>query len=81
MVSGDHFVGIDGLVGGLRRRAGGEWRGLVGFENIEAAELLVDNRKGLEAFRLEDLFVEPSLDFVLLEFGQFLVGVIEMSRQ
>ncbi len=33
----------------------------------------------MEPLRLEDLLVEPRLDFVLLGFGEFLVGVVEVT--
>ncbi len=33
----------------------------------------------MEPFRLEDLLVEPCLHFVLLGFGEFLVGVVEVT--
>jgi hypothetical protein len=54
-------------------------RRFVRFEDIEAFEFLVYNCQWLELLCLDNLFVEPILDFVLLYFGQFLVIVVEMS--
>lgn len=55
------------------------WLGFVGLEDLEAAELGVDEVEGLEALCFEDLLVEPGLDFVLLFFGEFLVQVVDVA--
>ena len=79
MVPCYEFVEVDRCVGGSGRGARWDGRGLIGFEDIEASELLIDDREGLEALGFEDLFVEPCLDFVLLKFREFLVGIVEVS--
>lgn len=58
-------------------------RGVVGFEYIKAFELLVEDSKGLEFFRLGHLRLKPSLDFILLdlfEIGMEVVNVAEGVR-
>ena len=55
--------------------------GLVRLEDIQTAEFLVDQGKGLEALRLQDLFIEPGLNLVLLYFGQLLMNVVEVSAE
>jgi hypothetical protein len=65
---------IRGVGGRLRRR-----RGVVGFEDVEAFELLVQNGEWLELLCLLHLRLEPVLDFILLLFDEVLVVVVEMS--
>ena len=64
-----------------RRRAGWDGSGLVGFEDFEAAKLLVEHGEGLKSLGFENLLVEPRLDLILLEFGEFLVGVVEVASE
>lgn len=49
--------------GGARRN----WR-IVGLEDIQAFQLLVYDCQWLELLRLDNLFIEPILDLVLLYF-------------
>jgi hypothetical protein len=53
--------------------------GFIGFEDFEAAQLLVDHGQGLESFRLEHLLIEPIFDLVLSLLGEFLVDVVDVS--
>lgn len=86
MTSGYEFFWVDGRLDGelagracscrQRRR---DRVGFVGFENFEAAQLHVDHGQWLEAFRFEDLFVEPSLDLILFFGREFLVGVVDVA--
>ena len=90
MCSRDFFLGISsnrrglvddvcgrvacGMGGGLRRR-----RSVVGFEDVEAFQLLVQDCEWLELLCLLHLRLEPVLDLVLLFLDEVLVVVIEMS--
>lgn len=76
----DQFFGVDDRLGCLSRTSRDrQGLRLVGFKDLEAAELLVDEGERLEALRFEDLLVEPRLDFVLLGFGEFLVDVVDVT--
>lgn len=55
-------------------------RGIVGFEDVESFELLVQDGEGLELLRLVHLRLEPVLDLILLLDYQVLVVVVEMSN-
>jgi hypothetical protein len=63
--------------GGMRR--GRRRRGVVGLEDVEALQLLVEDGEGLELLRLGHLHLEPRLDLVLLLLDQVLVVVVEVS--
>jgi hypothetical protein len=65
---------VRGVGGRLRRR-----RGVVGFKDVEAFELLVQDGERLELFCLLHLRLEPVLDFILLLFDKIPVVVVEMS--
>ena len=54
---------------------------VVGFENIEALEFLVENRYWLEFLRLDHLRLEPILDLVLFHLFKILMVIVEMSIQ
>jgi hypothetical protein len=78
-----HGCGFVGSVGG--RAAGGVGdlggrRGIVGFEDVETFELLVQDGEGLELLRLVHLRLEPVLDLILLLYYQVLVVVVKMSN-
>jgi hypothetical protein len=90
MCSCDFLIGVSsnwgGLVGDVRgramRRMGGRLRrrgGVVGFEDVEAFQLLVQYCKGLELLGLFHLRLEPVLDLILLFLDEVLVVVVEMS--
>ena len=83
MRSRNNIVGVEGELGkrGRSSRRLGHWRGggLVGFEDVKATKLLVDEGQGLELLGLEHLLVEPGLDLVLLDLGQFLVVVVDVA--
>ena len=83
MVSGDKLIRVNRGVGGSwaqrGRGAGSDGFGTVRFEGIETTKLLVYYREGLKALCCPDLFVKPGFYFVLFEFGQFLVRIIEVS--
>lgn len=55
--------------------------GFVALEYLQPPQLLVDERQGLKALRLEDLLVEPCLDFVLGRLGKFLVNIVDVAIQ
>jgi hypothetical protein len=80
--AGDELVGVGGVfgegLGGVVARGGGGGEGGVGLEDVEAAELLVDDGEGLEALGLVDLLVEPGADFILFDLGEFLVDVVDV---
>jgi hypothetical protein len=61
---------------GRRRR-----RGVVGFEDVEAFEFLIEDCQGLELLCLLHLRLEPVLDFILLLLDEILVVVVEMSMR
>jgi hypothetical protein len=67
-----------GVAGGVRGRRWG-CRGIVGFEDIEALELLVQDGEGLELLRLLHLRLKPVLDLILLFDDEVLVVVVEVS--
>lgn len=71
--------GLNGELGGRCGYGWGAWRGLVRFEDVQAAEFLVDEGQWLESLRLENLLVEPCLHLVLLLLGKFLVGIVDVS--
>lgn len=86
MMAGDVLFRISSDVDGLLRRCRavrvGAWgRGgrIVGFEHVEALELLVQDCQWLELLRLLHLQLEPVLDLVLLLLDQVLVVVVEMA--
>jgi hypothetical protein len=54
-------------------------RGVVGFEDVEALELLVQDGEGLELLRLLHLRLEPVLDLILLFDDEVLVVIVEVS--
>jgi hypothetical protein len=65
-----------GGAGYVRLGRGGS---IVGFEDIEALEFLIQHSKGLEAFGLLHLCLEPVLDLILFFFDEVLVVIVEMS--
>lgn len=70
----------DAGVGAAAGVRGGRGRGrAVGFEDVEALQLLVQDGEGLELLGLDHLLLEPVLDLILLFFDQVLVVVVEMS--
>jgi hypothetical protein len=90
MCSCDFLIGVSsnwsGLVrdvcGRVVRRMGGRLRrrgGVVGFEDVEAFQLLVQHCKRLELLGLFHLRLEPVLDLILLFLDEVLVVVVEMS--
>lgn len=80
MFSRDEFLRVDDGLGRLSRPSReGEGLRLVGLKDLEAPQFLVDEVEGLEFLGLEDLLVEPCLDFVLLGFGEFLVDVVDVA--
>lgn len=81
MRSGDELVRIDRALDESGGGGRGNRQGLVGFEDIEASELLVDYGKRLELFGLEDLLVEPGPDFILFDLGKLLVIVVDVSEE
>ena len=62
---------------GRRKRRRG--RCIVGLEDVEALELLVENSEGLKFFGLDHLLLEPILDLILLDLFEVFVVVIEVS--
>ena len=56
------------------------WR-IVRLENIQALELLVKHRQGLEFLGFDHLGLEPILDFVLFHLLQILMIVVKMSMR
>ncbi|KAG0646149.1 Precorrin-2 dehydrogenase [Hyphodiscus hymeniophilus] len=61
------------------RSVGWYGRGIIRFEDIKTFEFLIYDCQWLEFLRFDHLLVEPILDFVLFNFREFLVGIIEMS--
>jgi hypothetical protein len=59
-------------------RVGGRWRRgrAVGFEDVEAFELLVQYGERLELLRLDHLLLEPVLDLILLFLDEVLVVIV-----
>lgn len=57
------------------------WCGrIVGLEDVESFELLVQDCKGLKLLRFLHLLLEPVLDLILLLLYEVLVVVVEMSE-
>lgn len=54
-------------------------RVVIGFEDIQAFQFLVEDCQRLELLRLDHLCLEPSLNFVLLYFLYILVLVVDVS--
>ena len=54
-------------------------RRLIGFEDIEPLELLIEDRQWLELLRFDHLCLEPILDFILLHLLQTLVVIVKVS--
>lgn len=94
MVFHDELVGV--LDDGLRRRrrlrrgsTGLRSRGgrtspddfIITFEDVETFELLIEDSKGLEAFCLDHLSLEPCFHFILLLFLNVLVKIVQMSKE
>jgi hypothetical protein len=50
-------------------REDGDGRWIVRFKHVKSFEFLVDNCQRLKLFRFQDLLVEPSFDFILLDRG------------
>jgi hypothetical protein len=65
--------------GGRRMGKRGRCGGVVGFEDVEALELLVQDCEGLELLCLFHLLLEPVLDLILLLLDEVLVVIVEMS--
>jgi hypothetical protein len=81
-VSSDRGWLVDGMGGGVAGGVRGRLRGrggVVGFEDVEALELLVQDGEGLELLRLLHLRLEPVLDLILLFDDEVLVVVVEVS--
>lgn len=53
--------------------------GVVGFEDVEAFELLVEDGDGLEGFGFEHAFAEPGAYIVFFDFFDFFVDVVEVA--
>lgn len=66
---------------GEGRGRGGRGRGVVGLEDVEALEFLVQHGDGLEGFGLQHAFAEPGADVVLFDFVDFSVEVVEVAIQ
>jgi len=56
-------------------------RNIVRFKHLQALQLLIEDREGLELLGLDHLGLEPILDFILFDFFEVLVGIVEMSRE
>lgn len=54
---------------------------VIGLEDIDALQLLIEHSQRLKLLRLDHLFLKPILDFILPFFLDLLVGIIEMSVQ
>jgi hypothetical protein len=85
MCSGHHLVGVWSRFRGSCPIAGDHdrWecrsRYIVGLEDVQALELLVDDSQRLKPLRLYNLLVEPVLDLILLDFGELLMIIVEVS--
>lgn len=66
---------------GEGRGRGERGRGVVGLEDVEALEFLVQHGDGLEGFGLQHAFAEPGADVVLFDFVDFSVEVVEVAIQ
>ena len=58
----------------------GRSRWLIGLEDIEALELLIENSQRLKFLSFDHLCFEPILDFILLDLLEILVIVVKVSK-
>ena len=54
---------------------------IIGLEDVNALQLLIEHSQWLELLCLDHLFLEPIFDLVLFFFFNFFVYIVEMSIQ